>query len=144
MLVGSSLGPQPEWKEGDAEMRRVQRMAFTLIELLVVISIMFILAAIAFPVLAQARNAAHRVVCISKLKQLGLAHGLYVQDHDDTLPCWHYAGPWNGLRVWTDYLRPYYRHSALLQEALPFPGEPRPAGWVADYALCAWGPGGDG
>jgi prepilin-type N-terminal cleavage/methylation domain-containing protein/prepilin-type processing-associated H-X9-DG protein len=130
--------------ERRVRMRRAGTRGFTLIELLVVIAILTLLAAILFPVLAQARNAARRVSCLAKLKQLGLAHGLYVQDHDDTLPCWHYAGPWNELRVWTDYLRPYYRHPALLQEALPLPSDPRPAGWVSDYALCAWGPGGKG
>jgi type II secretory pathway pseudopilin PulG len=113
-------------------------------ELLVVIAILILLAALLFPVLAQGRNAARRVACLSRLKQLALAHRLYVQDHDDTLPCWHYTGPWNELRVWTDFLRPYYRQPALLQEALPRPSEPSPAGRVADYALCAWGPGGDG
>src|SRR5688500_3204174 len=131
-------------EKGEAAMRSVRQKGFTLIELLVVIAIMVILAAILFPVLAQARNAARGVVCISRLKQLALAHRLYSQDYDDTLPCWRYAGPWNDLRVWTDFLRPYYRHPALLQEGLPLPGEQRPAGWVADYALCAWGPGGDG
>lgn len=62
---------------------RVHRGAFTLIELLVVISIIAILAAILFPVFAQAKNAARGVVCISNMKQVGLASLLYVSDYDD-------------------------------------------------------------
>jgi prepilin-type N-terminal cleavage/methylation domain-containing protein len=59
---------------------------FTLIELLVVIAIIAILAAILFPVFAQAREKARQAVCTSNLKQIGLAFGLYVQDYDETLP----------------------------------------------------------
>jgi prepilin-type N-terminal cleavage/methylation domain-containing protein/prepilin-type processing-associated H-X9-DG protein len=125
-------------------MRRAGTRGFTLIELLVVIAILTLLAAILFPVLAQARNAARGISCLSKLKQLGLAHQMYTQDHEDTLPRWYVPGPDSMPRIWTDFLRPYYRDPALLREALALLGEGRPAGWVADYALCAWGPGGDG
>ena len=59
---------------------------FTLIELLVVIAIIAILAAILFPVFAQARDAARRANCISDLRQIALAHQMYVQDNDDALP----------------------------------------------------------
>src|SRR5438128_1676946 len=62
------------------------RRAFTLIELLVVIAIIAILAAILFPVFAQARAAAHRVVCLSNEKQIGMAMTMYASDYDDTLP----------------------------------------------------------
>jgi prepilin-type N-terminal cleavage/methylation domain-containing protein len=57
--------------------------AFTLIELLVVIAIIAILAAILFPVFAQAKNAAKGAVCIAHMKQLGTATTLYLGDHDD-------------------------------------------------------------
>ncbi len=60
---------------------------FTLIELLVVIAIIAILAAILFPVFAQARENARKISCTSNLKQLGLAVGMYVQDYDETFPC---------------------------------------------------------
>ena len=60
------------------------RRGFTLIELLVVIAIIAILAAILFPVFAQAKNAAKQAVCISNMKQLGLAAMLYIGDSDDT------------------------------------------------------------
>src|SRR5579872_7213947 len=60
--------------------------AFTLIELLVVIAIIALLAAILFPVFAQARESARKISCLSNQKQLDLAFQLYVQDYDDTLP----------------------------------------------------------
>lgn len=59
---------------------------FTLIELLVVIAIISILAAILFPVFAQARENARRAACLSNTKQQGLALGMYTQDYDETLP----------------------------------------------------------
>ncbi len=62
------------------------RRAFTLIELLVVIAIIAILAAILFPVFAQAKRAAKDSVTISNLKQLGLGYSLYEGDNDDTIP----------------------------------------------------------
>lgn len=64
---------------------RVTR-GFTLIELLVVIAIIAILAAILFPVFAQAREAARKSTCQSNLKQLGTAFAMYTQDYDETYP----------------------------------------------------------
>jgi len=61
-----------------------RRQGFTLIELLVVIAIIAILAAILFPVFAQARAKARQTSCLSNLHQLGLATGMYVQDYDET------------------------------------------------------------
>lgn len=62
------------------------RRAFTLIELLVVIAIIAILAAILFPVFAQAREAARKTQCLSNTKQIGTAYMLYLQDYDETFP----------------------------------------------------------
>jgi prepilin-type N-terminal cleavage/methylation domain-containing protein len=65
-------------------MRR--RNGFTLIELLVVIAIIAILAAILFPVFAQAREQARMSTCLSNFKQMGLGVMMYVQDWDENYP----------------------------------------------------------
>jgi prepilin-type N-terminal cleavage/methylation domain-containing protein/prepilin-type processing-associated H-X9-DG protein len=62
------------------------RRAFTLIELLVVIAIIAILAAILFPVFAQAKEAAKQTACLSNTKQTALAALMYAGDFDDVLP----------------------------------------------------------
>ncbi|HVK05362.1 MAG TPA: prepilin-type N-terminal cleavage/methylation domain-containing protein [Armatimonadaceae bacterium] len=67
------------------------RAAFTLIELLVVIAIIAILAAILFPVFAQARSKARQTACLSNNKQLGTAMMMYAQDYDETLPMQTYV-----------------------------------------------------
>ncbi len=76
----------------------INKKGFTLIELLVVIAIIAILAAILFPVFAQAREKARQASCLSNLKQLGTATQLYVDDYDEVLPrllCNNeYYGPW--------------------------------------------------
>ncbi|MDR3709021.1 MAG: DUF1559 domain-containing protein [Capsulimonadaceae bacterium] len=65
--------------------RPEENLGFTLIELLVVIAIIAILAAILFPVFAQAREKARQAQCISNLKQIGIALLQYTQDNDETL-----------------------------------------------------------
>jgi prepilin-type N-terminal cleavage/methylation domain-containing protein/prepilin-type processing-associated H-X9-DG protein len=70
--------------EGFAMTRR--RHGFTLIELLVVIAIIAILAAILFPVFAQAREKARQTTCLSNMRQVGLGLTMYTQDYDELLP----------------------------------------------------------
>ena len=62
------------------------KRAFTLIELLVVIAIIAILAAILFPVFAQAKLAAKKTADLSNIKQLGTALAIYMNDNDDLYP----------------------------------------------------------
>ena len=69
-----------------------RQSAFTLIELLVVIAIIAILAAILFPVFAQAREKARGISCLSNEKQIGTATMMYVQDYDET----YFNQPWPG------------------------------------------------
>ena len=98
----------------------VARRGFTLIELLVVIAIIAILAAILFPVFAQARAKARQATCISNLKQISNAHLMYVQDYDETFVPYQYTGvcPWpeicNSDIVtigWLALLQPYSKNN---------------------------------
>ena len=67
-------------------MRKIQKRAFTLIELLVVIAIIAILAAILFPVFAQAKLAAKKTQSLSNVKQLSTGVAIYGGDSDDVFP----------------------------------------------------------
>ncbi|MDX1934901.1 MAG: DUF1559 domain-containing protein [Capsulimonadales bacterium] len=79
-------------------MSRSQVRAFTLIELLVVIAIIAILAAILFPVFAQAREKARQISCLSNMKQIGTALMMYNQDYDELFPL-RYGGNCDGTNA---------------------------------------------
>src|SRR5712692_10369099 len=93
--------------------RRPRIRAFTLIELLVVIAIIAILAAILFPVFAQAREKARSITCTSNMKELSLAWLMYVQDYDETNPLTAAARTTNGVRTgqqyWMEMIDPYVK-----------------------------------
>jgi prepilin-type N-terminal cleavage/methylation domain-containing protein len=92
-----------------------RRLAFTLIELLVVIAIIAILAAILFPVFARAREAGRRSGCLSNMRQIGVALGMYLQDHDGVFPP---GGPksWEaGRNRLVGQLQPYVRNDLLFR-----------------------------
>lgn len=87
----------------------MKRRGFTLIELLVVIAIIAILAAILFPVFAQAREAARKTQCTSNMKQMGLATMMYAQDYDGGYPSVY--DDTSGQRIiWADKIRPYIKN----------------------------------
>ncbi len=97
--------------------RRAAAQAFTLIELLVVIAIIAILAAILFPVFAQARAKARQAACLSNMKQLGLAIIQYTQDYDGViLPSARGTGtpsPTNPLVSWPSLIYPYVKSQGV-------------------------------
>ncbi|MBR4748298.1 MAG: DUF1559 domain-containing protein [Abditibacteriota bacterium] len=103
------------------------KKGFTLIELLVVIAIIAILAAILFPVFAQAREKARQTQCISNAKQIGTAMFLYASDWDECFPAMSYeaansyglppdateawygawANPWAGNNNYKEFIQKY-------------------------------------
>ena len=96
----------------------MRKRAFTLIELLVVIAIIAILAAILFPVFAQAKESAKKSSCISNNKQMGLALQMYLADYDDTYcPAYYYRNPLaagsldaTGIEHWSGFCQPYIKN----------------------------------
>lgn len=99
------------------------KRAFTLIELLVVIAIIAILAAILFPVFAQAKEAAKRTACLSNAKQIGLSQKMYSTDADDALPIFHAynttPAPWIDGHFGTEMaLLPYCKSKEIFKSPL--------------------------
>lgn len=87
-------------------MRALDRRGFTLIELLVVIAIIGILAAIIFPAYAAAREKAQLTVCLSNLKQIGIAFQAYLDDYDGGYPNTNNPFLWAG-QTWREPLKSY-------------------------------------
>jgi prepilin-type N-terminal cleavage/methylation domain-containing protein len=82
------------------------RRGFTLIELLVMIAIIAILAAILFPVFAQAREKARQASCLSNARQIANGIQMYVQDYDETMPALEHGKPLGGLFTWPQMIQP--------------------------------------
>jgi len=94
-------------------MTTVRRHAFTLIELLVVIAIIAVLAAILFPVFAQAREKARQAACGSNARQLGVGVLMYIQDYDETLtPTAIASADGNGV-LWPVLVAPYVKNDQV-------------------------------
>jgi prepilin-type N-terminal cleavage/methylation domain-containing protein/prepilin-type processing-associated H-X9-DG protein len=89
------------------------RRAFTLIELLVVIAIIAILAAILFPVFAQAREKARAIACVSNMKQVGMAMLMYAQDNDEHLVWYSDRDCTNGRKLWWQLVMPYVKNEQV-------------------------------
>jgi prepilin-type N-terminal cleavage/methylation domain-containing protein/prepilin-type processing-associated H-X9-DG protein len=107
-------------------MKHRQRHGFTLIELLVVIAIIAILAAILFPVFAQARDKARQTTCLNNAKQLSLGVMMYAQDYDEVVPAayseWKapvYESPVGILRNYDSYwyvvIQPYVKNTRVVK-----------------------------
>lgn len=119
------------------------KKAFTLIELLVVIAIIAILAAILFPVFAQAKLAAKKTSDLSNLKQIGTSLYIYVNDYDDVLPPYrtkHIPNPFSGSpyvfgdsanrTFLSQLLQPYEKSYAIWMSPL------NPAAWTNVNTSC--------
>jgi len=98
-----------------SEVKVMQRRGgFTLIELLVVIAIIAILAAMLFPVFANARESARKTTCASNLKQLGLAAHMYAQDYDEWFPCdYHVSNSSTTHILLVQALEPYMKNRQI-------------------------------
>ena len=97
-------------------MKRLQH-AFTLVELLVVIAIISLLAALLFPVFARVRAAARATVCLSNVRQIGMALQMYATDYDEVTPTLVWlqdSGSGNPMLDWTAALAPYVKSRACL------------------------------
>jgi prepilin-type N-terminal cleavage/methylation domain-containing protein/prepilin-type processing-associated H-X9-DG protein len=121
------------------EIMHCRKRAFTLIELLVVIAIIAILAAILFPVFAQAREKARAISCLSNEKNIGTGILMYAQDYDETIiPWWtgvaEYAGQSPRERTWVWKIQPYIKNGNIVA------GQQRPNGIMQcpSFSVANW------
>ncbi len=116
--------------------------AFTLIELLVVIAIIAILAAVLFPVFAQARKRASATACLDYTSQFAKAAYLYTGDYNDKFPCYInfvQGGQWI-IRLWWDTLQPYVKSTEVYRcPTAGAPDESNGAGDTNPYGRSIWG-----
>jgi prepilin-type N-terminal cleavage/methylation domain-containing protein/prepilin-type processing-associated H-X9-DG protein len=119
-----------------------QRRAFTLIELLVVIAIIAILAAILFPVFAQAKAAAKKTQDLSNVKNISTGMMIYLSDNDDALPATRVVvnpGDWWGpnTTTWKDSIQPYIKNGGRASGV--FHARPGQGGiWEGPMNQAAW------
>jgi prepilin-type N-terminal cleavage/methylation domain-containing protein len=102
------------------------KKAFTLIELLVVIAIIAILAAILFPVFAQAKDAAKKTQSLSNQKQFATSVMIYTADYDDVFPQSAYVKaflPQPQIASVYDLLQPYMKSTQILVSPSDSPGQ---------------------
>src|SRR5712692_8663167 len=111
------------------------RKGFTLIELLVVIAIIAILAAILFPVFAQARESARKTSCLSNTKQIAAAVMMYLQDYDEYFALNIYLMDNQGhVYTFYDAHLPYIKNTGVLQCA----SEPQSQSWPGFLQSCGY------
>lgn len=112
------------------------KKAFTLIELLVVIAIIAILAAILFPVFAQAKEAAKKSADLSNMKQIGTAMAIYLSDNDDVYPSAYYYNNDNssagGYTHWSGMLMPYTKNLQIFVSPTDAVGGLAPTNYVGN------------
>lgn len=112
-------------------MKKCIPQGFTLIELLVVIAIIVILIGLAFPALSPAMQRARSATCMSNLRQIGAAVGLYVGDREGFLPPVKTADNASPAHHWCQFLAPYLGVSQGVAQAI----NPLPRGWPAGSKL---------